>query len=155
MTFYIHADDEVYMSRERDLGEYVMNEDGQLFFGSSNNIGVSPWNFGQVSFAGVYALKSSSSPKWFLTLDSLTIYLTYVYLLAISFNWHLGIYHGCEFGIEKSFLRISNACRVMTHNDSESSPTDKSAYWKIIFLISRPKHMLWVLKRTVSMRGFF
>ena len=27
-------------------------------------------------------------------------------------------------------------------------PQDKSAYWKIIFLISQPKHMLWVLKRT-------
>ena len=32
---------------------------------------------------------------------------------------------------------------------------DKSAYWKIIFFISHPKHMLWVLKRTVSMRRFF
>ena len=31
----------------------------------------------------------------------------------------------------------------------------KSAYLKIIFLISQPKHMLWVLKRTVSMRLFF
>ena len=29
---------------------------------------------------------------------------------------------------------------------------DKSAYQKII---SQPKHMLWVLKRTVSMRRFF
>ena len=26
---------------------------------------------------------------------------------------------------------------------------------EIIFLISQPKHMLWVLKRTVSMRRFF
>ena len=26
---------------------------------------------------------------------------------------------------------------------------------KIIILISQPKHMLWVLKRTVSMRYFF
>ena len=34
-------------------------------------------------------------------------------------------------------------------------PPDKSAYWKIIFLITQPKHMLWVLKRTVSMRRFF
>ena len=34
-------------------------------------------------------------------------------------------------------------------------PPDKSAYLKIIFLISQPKHMLWVLKRTVSMRRFF
>ena len=33
-------------------------------------------------------------------------------------------------------------------------PPDKSAYWKIIFLISHPNHMLWVLKRTVSMRRF-
>ena len=31
-------------------------------------------------------------------------------------------------------------------------PPDKSVYWKIIFFISHPKHMLWVLKRTVSMR---
>ena len=28
----------------------------------------------------------------------------------------------------------------------------KDAYLKIIFLISQPKHMLWVLQRTVSMR---
>ena len=31
----------------------------------------------------------------------------------------------------------------------------KSVYQKINFLISQPKHMLWVLKRTVSMRRFF
>ena len=37
-------------------------------------------------------------------------------------------------------------------------PPDKSVYLKIILLIlliSQPKHMLWVLKRTVSMRRFF
>ena len=33
--------------------------------------------------------------------------------------------------------------------------TCKSAEQKFIFLISQPKHMLWVLKRTVSMRRFF
>ena len=32
---------------------------------------------------------------------------------------------------------------------------DKSAYWKTILFIYYPKHMLWVLKRTVSMRRFF
>ena len=31
----------------------------------------------------------------------------------------------------------------------------KSAYQKITFLISQPKHVLWVLKRTFSMRRFF
>ena len=34
-------------------------------------------------------------------------------------------------------------------------PPDKSMYLKIIFLISQPKHVLWVLKRTVSMTGSF
>ena len=34
-------------------------------------------------------------------------------------------------------------------------PPDKSAYWKILFFISNPKHMLWVLKKTVSLRRFF
>ena len=31
----------------------------------------------------------------------------------------------------------------------------KSAYRKTDFLISQPKHMLWVLKRTVSIRRVF
>ena len=31
----------------------------------------------------------------------------------------------------------------------------KNVYPKYIFLISQPKHMLWVLKRTVSMRRLF
>ena len=34
-------------------------------------------------------------------------------------------------------------------------PLVKSAKQKNDFLISEPKHMLWVLKRTVSMRRFF
>ena len=33
-------------------------------------------------------------------------------------------------------------------------PPDKSVYSKIIFFISQPKHMLWVLKRTVTLRRF-
>ena len=40
--------------------------------------------------------------------------------------------------------------------ESESARLiDKSAYLKFIFLISQPKHMLFVLKRTVSLRRFF
>ena len=31
----------------------------------------------------------------------------------------------------------------------------KSAYQEIKNLVSQPKHMLWVLKRTVSVRRFF
>ena len=35
------------------------------------------------------------------------------------------------------------------------SPFVKRVYQKIIFLISQPKHTLWVLKRTISTRRFF
>ena len=34
-------------------------------------------------------------------------------------------------------------------------PLVMSVYQKIFFLISQPKHMLWVLKRTVTIRQFF
>ena len=43
-----------------------------------------------------------------------------------------------------------------THFDAINSPLVKSVYQKKhFFFISEPKHMLWVLKRTVSMRRFF
>ena len=38
---------------------------------------------------------------------------------------------------------------------SYTRPPDKSAYWKTILFISQPKHMLSVLKRTVSIKRFF
>ena len=38
---------------------------------------------------------------------------------------------------------------------SSARPPDICVYLQIIFLISQPKHMLWVLKRTISMRWFF
>ena len=36
-----------------------------------------------------------------------------------------------------------------------SRPPDKLVCLKNIFPTSQPKHMLWVLKRTISMRRFF
>ena len=41
------------------------------------------------------------------------------------------------------------------HFKQMSKPPDKSVYWKTIFFISHPKHMLRVVKRIVSMRRFF
>ena len=40
-------------------------------------------------------------------------------------------------------------------NKPFNRPPDKSAYIKTIIFITQPKHMLWVLKRTVSMKRFF
>ena len=50
---------------------------------------------------------------------------------------------------------IGAVCSGSTLFASILRPPDKSVYRKIIFFISHPKHMLWVLKRTVSMRRFF
>ena len=38
--------------------------------------------------------------------------------------------------------------------NSKFRAPDKSVYWKFFFFISHPKHMLWVIKRTVSIRQF-
>ena len=38
---------------------------------------------------------------------------------------------------------------VKLKSKSNARPPDKSAYWKIIFFISHPKHLLWVLKTHV------
>ena len=46
----------------------------------------------------------------------------------------------------KRWLYIENATK---------KPLDKSAKSKINFLITQQKDMLWVLKRTISMRWFF
>ena len=43
---------------------------------------------------------------------------------------------------------------VLQFYNLETRSPDKSVYWKIV-LTSQPKHMLWVLKRIVSIRRFF
>ena len=45
--------------------------------------------------------------------------------------------------------------RLEVFYNAQPRPPDKSVYWKIIYFISHPKHMLWVLKRIVSMDGSF
>ena len=55
-------------------------------------------------------------------------------------------------------VQITNYTKIRNMNSHVHVPVRppyKSAYLKIILLISQPKHMLWVLKRTVSMRRFF
>ena len=56
------------------------------------------------------------------------------YLWQILYNYNMGLLNNYQEGIR---------------------PPDKSVYWKITFFISHPKHILWILKRTVSMRRFF
>ena len=47
------------------------------------------------------------------------------------------------------------SCLWVSSKKKKTRPPDKSAQLKIIFLISQPKLMLWLLKRTVSWRQFF
>ena len=51
--------------------------------------------------------------------------------------------------VSQVLLRVTHSLRKSAYKKI------KSAYKKNNFLISQPKHMLWVLKRTVSMRRFF
>ena len=53
------------------------------------------------------------------------------------------------------FFLLWCTLKVSLWDTSNDRSFDKSAHIRINFLISRPKHMLWVLKRTISMRRFF
>ena len=77
----------------------------------------------------------------------------------------LCIYYTCIITEESYQLLVAGFIPINTRQQRTSltfkpsvyiaRPPDKSSYWKTIFLISQPKHMLWVLKRTISMRRFF
>ena len=66
---------------------------------------------------------------------------------------------GVELSILMFIIIASSGCITFSNIHYIQSiifrPLVKSAYLKNDFLISQPKHMLWVLKRTVSMRRFF
>ena len=80
--------------------------------------------------------------------------------LKICVIWSLRQHHSCH-GISESF-RVSTKDKILVmitqsqcNNLYIFRTLVKSAYQKTNFLISQPKHMLWVLKRTVSMRQIF
>ena len=78
----------------------------------------------------------------------------------LSRTYHRIVILLSETNMLKDLLKeeIKNIAAFRLHFLYECVPTVqdtgqvKSAYQIINFLISRPKHMLWVLKRTVSMR---
>ena len=61
---------------------------------------------------------------------------------------------GIELATPGSAVRHESVARHVTDCATRPGP-DKSAYCMTIFFNSYPKHVLWVLKRTVSMRQFF
>ena len=95
-------------------------------------------------------------------LDALFMFFSNISYL-FSGEHYIKIHHLCGDGIEQSvkicdgkwlYSWPSFLSNPHTHV-KYSRPPDKSASWKIYFLISQPKHMFWVLKRTVSMRRSF
>ena len=46
---YMLTDDSVYMSNDSEREEYVMNETGLIWAGTTNSKFTWPWNFAQVS----------------------------------------------------------------------------------------------------------
>ena len=72
----------------------------------------------------------------------------------------LSLKGGCTGSYESTLVKMPHCWKshFMAHilpYISTYRPLVKSAYQNIIFLITQPKHMLWELKRTVSMRRFF
>ena len=55
--------------------------------------------------------------------------------------------------LDASFEHRKNMLKLIKYIDIR--PPDRSVSLKNNFLISEPKYMLWVLKRTISMRWFF
>ena len=67
---------------------------------------------------------------------------------------------GCQQTKKSSDNRLSadlalKKCVALKPRSRLIRPLVKCVYQKFIFLISQLKHMLWVLKRIVSMRWFF
>ena len=48
-----------------------------------------------------------------------------------------------------------NCLEKLLVEDTSGEPFVKRVYQKNNFLISQPKHMLWVLKRTVTLKWLF
>ena len=83
-----------------------------------------------------------------------------IFLLFLSTFARCGKSHPWSQKILKEFAYLP-ALKILRHFRKQKhffQPSTrhlvKSAYQKI-YLISQPKHMLWLLKRTVSMRQFF
>ena len=79
------------------------------------------------------------------------------YNLIILLGFFFELLHGPA---DEPFIFIAYAeklfnWRTCTMYPERPRPPDKNAYLKTIFFISHLKHMLWVLKRTVSLRRFF
>lgn len=49
-SIIVLKDDQVYMKDTNLLEEYVLNDQGAVFQGSSDHIGAKVWNFAQVLF---------------------------------------------------------------------------------------------------------
>ena len=79
----------------------------------------------------------------------------------------MNIYQTCFFKVKMNWIHSGREAAVSMSGVIKGVIDDNKLYTNISnailadknkknnFLISQPKHMLWVLKRTVSMRRFF
>ena len=116
------------------------------------------------TFSGVVALLSDH--VWMFCVVEVALLSDHVWRFCVvgAGNWgcHLLFFGygvtipaGCLFFLPANRQSARHWDHILVQWALVVRPPDKSAYWKTIFFISHPKHMLWVLKRTVSMRRFF
>lgn len=49
MPFSSNLDDEVFLANEAQRQEYILNQDGVIYWGTENAVLAQPWDFSQVS----------------------------------------------------------------------------------------------------------
>ena len=86
----------------------------------------------------------------------------FLHILHVHSTFHLDMHYSAKYLFadiqsEKGFIPLTytGTSSYQDWSYQENQAPDKSVYWSSIFFIYHPKHMLWVLKRTVSIRRFF
>ena len=114
----------------------------------------------------LYNVKHHFFTFWILKMKIILSVLTCSYCDSIPPSYHKWpkkcLLVVCTDGIQRFTENSSITIECKQHGSHvqmiftiESRPTDKCAQLKSTILIFQPKHTLWVLKRTVSMRRFF
>ena len=128
----------VELSRPKDFSDISTCIESGLIF----NFCLNTWERRQLKSFLTIDERGSNIARNRVSYDFLSTFVIFYCRLSGVLNLHLLL----------SFVWANRMAVMKLHR---SSPPDKSVYWKFIFFISHPKHMLWVLKRTVSMRRFF
>lgn len=80
MLFSSKLDDEVFLANEAQRQEYILNQEGVIYWGTENAILAQPWDFSQVSKRSDTSVLTAPSRG--------SVHISYVYrTLSVSILW--------------------------------------------------------------------